>query len=671
MTTNEQNGDRGRSRLAGFGIPLLISRYCLALVTVAAGWGLRLMLTGWSDQGLPAYITFYPAVMAAALLAGFGPGLLATALSAFAVGYWILPPVGQFAIASPADRVGLALFIGMGILMSAMANLYHQASAKLVEYEHEKEQNARSDKGRLHSPSLNDRSTASFTTMDVLPPMTLLDLRKRTGFDALIAVVFGILVGIGWLIHRDMAATMVADRREAQAYVAIYELGDLLSALTDAETGQHGFIITGEQHYLEPYHSGVSKIETRLPALRQLAMKNPRLQQRLSSIEALATAKLAELKETIELRETKGFQAASEVVIMNSGKNIMDDIRALVGQALRESEREQREQNTAKEERAGKTIHAVLLGTALGSLLLLLLFITLHLELDRRRRAESDLRANQAHLMDLVDERTQELRLEQTNLQTTLQRFHVVLSNMYSAVLLVTDEGRIEFANQAFCDIFGLTDAPAGLAGITAGDMLGKIKNAHKHPDEAVARIREILDLCNPVKGEEVMMDGGKTCLRDFVPLNFGGKSCGLLWLQTDITEQKRTEEELRLLNAELEQRVAAQTAGIRKTNDELEQRVAERAGELRFANDELEASRVAALNLMEDAIVARQQTEKAAAELARQADELRTSNEELTRFNRVAVDRELRMIELKKQVNELCAKAGLPQAYDTTFETK
>ena len=49
-------------------------------------------------------------------------------------------------------------------------------------------------------------------------------------------------------------------------------------------------------------------------------------------------------------------------------------------------------------------------------------------------------------------------RLEE-RLQTTLQRFYVVLSSMYSGVLLVTDEGRVEFTNQAICDQFGLKDA--------------------------------------------------------------------------------------------------------------------------------------------------------------------------------------------------------------------
>ena len=63
----------------------LILRYVLAMAIVAAGMGLRLALAAWAGPGLPAYITFYPAVMVVALLAGFGPGLLATALADFVV----------------------------------------------------------------------------------------------------------------------------------------------------------------------------------------------------------------------------------------------------------------------------------------------------------------------------------------------------------------------------------------------------------------------------------------------------------------------------------------------------------------------------------------------------------------------------------------------------------
>jgi hypothetical protein len=111
----------------------LVTSYGLAVVAVAAGFGLRQALTARVGSGLPTYITFYPVVMVVALLAGVGPGLLATALAGLVVCYWILPPVGQFAIASPVDRLGLVIFIGMGLFMSVVAELYRRGQGHRVQ----------------------------------------------------------------------------------------------------------------------------------------------------------------------------------------------------------------------------------------------------------------------------------------------------------------------------------------------------------------------------------------------------------------------------------------------------------------------------------------------------------------------------------------------------------
>jgi PAS domain S-box-containing protein len=146
-----------------------------------------------------------------------------------------------------------------------------------------------------------------------------------------------------------------------------------------------------------------------------------------------------------------------------------------------------------------------------------------------------------AMLMDVTERKRAEMVQ-----RTTLQRFYDVLSGMYSGILLVTEERRIEFANQAFCDCFGLEDPPSALAGLEAPEVIEKIKNAYLHPDEAVARILEILDRGQPVRGEELAMRSGRTCLRDCVPLSVQGKPCGRLWLHFDITTLKQAEQALR-----------------------------------------------------------------------------------------------------------------------------
>lgn len=113
------------------------ARYVFAIVAVAVAFGCWCAIKARIGPGLPPFITFYPTVMLVALLAGFGPGLLATLLSAGAVAYWIIPPAWYLSIDRPVDRLALALFGGMGVLMSVVAELYRRNRDKAAAYDKE------------------------------------------------------------------------------------------------------------------------------------------------------------------------------------------------------------------------------------------------------------------------------------------------------------------------------------------------------------------------------------------------------------------------------------------------------------------------------------------------------------------------------------------------------
>jgi PAS domain S-box-containing protein len=130
-------------------------------------------------------------------------------------------------------------------------------------------------------------------------------------------------------------------------------------------------------------------------------------------------------------------------------------------------------------------------------------------------------------------------------LRTTLQRSYAILSSLNAGILLVTDEDRIEYANQAFCSLFNLEDRPQELVGLGSQEIIGKIRDSYLHPDEEVARIEEIVNQGQPVKGQEVSLQGGKTCLRDFIPISIDGKSYGRLWHHMEITKLKQIDEAL------------------------------------------------------------------------------------------------------------------------------
>jgi PAS domain S-box-containing protein len=136
------------------------------------------------------------------------------------------------------------------------------------------------------------------------------------------------------LVRVEAAQAAVAHTREVTA-----ELSQVLSTLVDAETGQRGFLITGEERYLEPYHGATAVVNDRLERLTRLTADDRDQQEEIATARNLIAEKLAEVEVTIDLRRQQGFDAARRVIETDRGKKAMDDLRALTA---RMATREQR-----------------------------------------------------------------------------------------------------------------------------------------------------------------------------------------------------------------------------------------------------------------------------------------------------------------------------------------
>jgi signal transduction histidine kinase len=105
--------------------PLLI--WGTSLLLVAAGLGLRLALDGVMTPGSYPLVTFLPAVLIAAMMGGFWPGMVATVLSSLASWFFLLEPAGRFGALDAEHMLGLVLFFTISLLNSILAELLHQS----------------------------------------------------------------------------------------------------------------------------------------------------------------------------------------------------------------------------------------------------------------------------------------------------------------------------------------------------------------------------------------------------------------------------------------------------------------------------------------------------------------------------------------------------------------
>jgi len=142
--------------------------------------------------------------------------------------------------------------------------------------------------------------------------------------------------------------------------------------LVNAETGQRGFLLTGEARYLEPYEKATRELDDNLRTLHEALGDDPEQRARMARIEPLIRDKLAELSETIRLRQQKDLEAALAVVRTDRGKQVMDQLRQEFREMLElEDQRWARFEAQAREN-SQRSILVLGAGTLLGVLIVVL-----------------------------------------------------------------------------------------------------------------------------------------------------------------------------------------------------------------------------------------------------------------------------------------------------------
>jgi len=185
---------------------------------------------------------------------------------------------------------------------------------------------------------------------------------RKLAFGFSISSIFLIIVGV--VGYWSTYALIDTSYSVTHTHKVIEQISTYLSNMKDAETGQRGYLLTGNLDYLAPYNAATEAAPKMLNDLHNLTADSQRQQHRIDQIEKLTAAKFTELKRTIDLRKAGHADEALKIVLTNEGKSIMDDLRK-VAEEMSQEERTLLDKRAIEAEATVATAKAMILGGTL------------------------------------------------------------------------------------------------------------------------------------------------------------------------------------------------------------------------------------------------------------------------------------------------------------------
>ena len=349
----------------------------------------------------------------------------------------------------------------------------------------------------------------------------------RVTLVAALGLALGTLACVGVLSYRKIIREEDDQRWVAHTHLVLENLDAMLFDLSEEETNQRAFIITGGASYLAPYESASSRWQRDSDEVRRLTADNSRQQGSLSRLDPLVATRLTQLQEGIALRQKQGMEAAISMVRDGRGKQTMDQIRAVIAEMKGEEEQLLRQRMRIAEVSSHRTKTFIVVGNIVAVLFLVISVLVILQEMSRRHKAEEALREGE-------------------------ERFRLLVSGVKDyAILMLDSEGRLASWNAG----------AERIKGYRADEILGKHFSVF-YPPEEVERGKPQFELKVAEEqgrvedeGWRVRKDGSRfwanvviTALRDDK-----ARLRGFAKVTRDMTERRRAEEDMETRNAQLE----------------------------------------------------------------------------------------------------------------------
>jgi PAS domain S-box-containing protein len=353
------------------------------------------------------------------------------------------------------------------------------------------------------------------------------ELAMRKGKS--LGVIFGfvllllLLVANAWVTKRQLDVQIDDQTWVAHTQQVLFELSQTESLIKDAETGQRGFLYTGDPKYMADYNLAIGQVDSHLESLVQLTPDNARQQARIAELKSLVHAKLDELAQTILLYQSGRPEDAKALVLSDKGLFVMNDIRRLVDEMGQEETSLQAVRQATYQRSIRVTKACIYLASFIAALGLVLLAYYI--------RRESEIRARHAQLM-----------------QEREEWFRTTLTSLGDAVIATDKQGLVTFVNPVAEELLGMDLAQA------RGKAIEEIfpifnETTHQRVENPVVKVMQegrVFGLANHTVLQRT--DGTLIPIEDSAaPIRDGrGRLVGVVLVFRDATHDRKTQELMR-----------------------------------------------------------------------------------------------------------------------------
>ena len=253
---------------------------------------------------------------------------------------------------------------------------------------------------------------------------------KRAGVLTGFVILLIVLIANAIVTRRQLAVQVENQTWVLRSRRVLFELSQIESLLKDAETGQRGFLYTGQPLYLGPYNLAVTQINSHLRNLSQLTADDPRQQANIARLHGLTQQKMDELAQTIQLYRSGKSEQAKTLVLSDYGLATMDKIRQLTNQMMLEETSVEKVRMAAYQRSIRATIISIYFATILAVLGLLLLAYRIFREMALREKHAAEIRERE-------------------------EWFRVTLTSIGDAVIATDRQGIVTFVNPVAAQLTG------------------------------------------------------------------------------------------------------------------------------------------------------------------------------------------------------------------------